>query len=318
MKSPPILCLSANPAIDRRLRIESLEPGRIHRAISAENFPGGKAAHVAMVAKALGARTVWLGFLGGRVGDQFREDFGNLKIGMAEVHTRARTRMNLELIETSGRITEILEPGEKLAPAELRAMNRIFVSGLRGKWHGAVAVVSGSLPPGFSPSFYRTLISAARVGRVRVLVDTSGQALQVSLKARPFFIKPNLEEAEELLGHKLRNSNALVGALRAFVRMGAETAAISMGSNGLVWIEQRDGPVWFARPPQLKAISTVGSGDATVAGFAVAMSRGLKAEEAVRLAAACGAANCLARSPGRVALNDVTKLSPQVVVRRIA
>ncbi|HKS82442.1 MAG TPA: PfkB family carbohydrate kinase, partial [Candidatus Acidoferrales bacterium] len=171
---------------------------------------------------------------------------------------------------------------------------------------------------GFSPSFYRTLISAARVGRVRVLVDTSGQALQVSLKARPFFIKPNLEEAEELLGHKLRNSNALVGALRAFVRMGAETAAISMGSNGLVWIEQRDGPVWFARPPQLKAISTVGSGDATVAGFAVAMSRGLKAEEAVRLAAACGAANCLARSPGRVALNDVTKLSPQVVVRRIA
>lgn len=318
MKTPPILCLSPNPAVDRRLRVGTLEPGRVHRASSAENFPGGKAAHVAMVTKALRARPVWLGFMGGRVGDEFAGEFRKLEIEMCAVRARARTRMNLELIEASGRITELLEPGERLAPTELRALRRIFASGLRGKWRGALAVISGSLPHGVSPNFYRVLIATAKNAGARVFVDTSGQALQISLAARPFFIKPNLEEAQALIGRKLGNPKSLVNALCGFVQAGAESAAISLGSKGLVWIEQRNGPVWFARPPQLQPISTVGSGDATVAGFAVAASRGMKGEEAIRLAAACGAANCLAKAPGRVSLRDVRRLAQRVEIRQIA
>lgn len=318
MKTPPILCLSANPAVDRRLRVGRLEPGRIHRATSAESFPGGKAAHVAMAAKAIGARPVWMGFLGGRVGDEFTDEFKKLKIEMYAVRARARTRMNLEMIEASGRITELLEPGERLAPAELRAFRQLFASGLRRKWRGALAVISGSLPQGVSPSFYRALIATAKNAGARVLVDTSGQALQVSLAARPFFIKPNLEEAEALIRNKLGNRKSLVNALRRFVQSGAESAAISLGSKGLVWIERRNGPVWFARPPRLHANSTVGSGDATVAGFAVAASRGLQGEEAIRLATACGAANCLADAPGRISLRDVRRLARQVEIRQIA
>src|SRR5262249_59951359 len=63
------LCVSPNPAVDKRLRLDSLVPGRIHRIHKAEAHAGGKAAHVAMVLKALGHDVSWLGLIGGGGGE---------------------------------------------------------------------------------------------------------------------------------------------------------------------------------------------------------------------------------------------------------
>ncbi len=70
MPGPTIVCVSANPAMDRRLRMESLAVGEINRAHSAQGFAGGKAAHVAMATSALEAKPVWVGFLGGAIGQE--------------------------------------------------------------------------------------------------------------------------------------------------------------------------------------------------------------------------------------------------------
>lgn len=37
-----ITCVSANPAIDRRLRVESIAVGEVNRAVSVRPLPGGK------------------------------------------------------------------------------------------------------------------------------------------------------------------------------------------------------------------------------------------------------------------------------------
>lgn len=317
MKFPRIVCVSANPAIDRRLRFDELELGRVNRARSAENFPGGKSAHVAMVAQALGARPVWLGFLGGGVGQEFARTFARERVEIAAIHTRARTRMNLELIDGDGRITEMLEPGERPSARELQAMSQNLAAGLRSSWRGAVVVISGSLPAGVRPQFYGSLILAARAAGSRVFLDTSGKALRAGLVARPDFIKPNREEAEALLGRKLRGRGAVADAAHELIARGAASAAISLGAEGLVWVERKNGPTWLARPPKIQGISTVGCGDASVAGFAIAAARGLTGQDATRLAAACGAANCLARAPGKVAARDVRMLAPRVRVERL-
>lgn len=317
MTIPPIVCVSANPAVDRRLRFHSLALGRINRAKTAQGFPGGKAAHVAMAAQALGSRTAWLGFLGGTTGEEFAAKFGELEIELARVRTRKPTRMNLELLEDSARITEVLEPGERPDANELREMLRRLAAGLRNKWRHAVVVISGSLPLGVPAGFYRSLIAAAESAGSRVFLDTSGDALRASLASGPAFVKPNLEEVETLLGKRLKNQAAIVDAARELIARGAQSAAISLGAKGLVWLEQRNGPAWFARPPRLRAISTVGSGDATVAGFAVAAARGMSGEAAIRLASACGAANCLAEVPGRISAKNVKLLMPRIKVHRI-
>jgi 1-phosphofructokinase family hexose kinase len=314
MTHPPIVCVSANPALDRRLRFGSLAIGRINRAKSAQGFPGGKAVHVAMAAHALGARTLWLGFLGGAVGDEFVAKFRELHIELVRIRTKAPTRMNLEFIEDSARITEVLEPGESLAPVELRAMLRTFTAGLRRKWRRALVVISGSLPRGVPADFYGSLIAAAGSAGSRAFLDTSGDALRASLASHPAFVKPNREEIEALLGEKLKNQSAIVEAARELTARGAQSAAISLGAEGLIWYERKNGPVWLARPPRLTPVSTVGCGDATVAGFALAAAKGIGGEAAIRLAVACGAANCLAEAPGRISSKNVKSLMPRVKV----
>src|ERR1044072_9799923 len=113
-----LVCISANPAIDRRLRLENIAVGEINRALSTQPLPGGKAAHVAMVAQALGLDVMWVGFLGGAAGEQCESGLTQCGIPLTVIRTHNETRANLELISADGRVTEILEPGGAVSEGE--------------------------------------------------------------------------------------------------------------------------------------------------------------------------------------------------------
>jgi len=317
MNDPTIVCVSANPAMDRRLRVESLAAGEVNRATSAQGFAGGKAAHVAMAARALNARAAWVGFLGGAIGQECAQQLALLGIQVTAVPTASSTRVNLEIVDELGRVTELLEPGAAPSVKESDEFLRACVRGIREDWKPAVLVISGSLPTGLRADFYVALIEAARAANTKAFVDTSGEALRESVKARPDFVKVNRAEAEALLERRLTTMPDVILAVREIVDGGVGSAAITRGREGLIWLERKGGPLWQARSPQLKAISAVGSGDATLAGFAHAASQGISGEEAVRLAAACGAANCVAPAPGRIELATVRALVPQVEVQQL-
>src|SRR5678815_1865247 len=99
-----LVCISANPAIDRRLRLKSIAIGEVNRALSAQPFPGGKAAHVAMVARALGLEVMWVGFLGGASGEECETGLSALGVPLTIVRTRTETRANLEIISADGTV----------------------------------------------------------------------------------------------------------------------------------------------------------------------------------------------------------------------
>lgn len=318
MTSAQIVCVSANPAIDTRLRFRHFAAGKINRAYAVEPCAGGKAAHVAFAARALRAQVTWLGFLGGAAGEEFEAQFRDLGVELVAIRSLTPTRTNFELLEDSGKITEVLEPGARPSTEECGQMVRTLEANLRRRWHKAVVVISGSLPGDLRPSFYCTLIVGARSRGSRVFVDTSGEALRATLRCRPDIVKPNREEAEAVLGCRLKKAAGAVDAANELIERGARSAAISLGTEGLLWVEGKNGPAWLARPPHLKAISTVGCGDATLAGFAFAATHDLRGEAAIRVAAACGAANCLAESPGRISRTAVQSLVPRIEIRRLS
>jgi 1-phosphofructokinase family hexose kinase len=317
MHQPVILCVSANPGMDRRLHIKSVVVGGINRASSAQGFAGGKAAHVAMAAQALMAKTVWIGFLGGAIGEECATQMESLGVRAVAVPTAAPTRVNLEIIEESGQVTEILEPGGEPAAGEAQDFLRRCSTEIENAGQSAWLVISGRLPSGVSPSLYTSLIETARAGGVETFLDTSGEALRVSVEAQPRFVKVNREEAEELTGQPITAIADAAAAARQIMGRGAASAAITLGAEGLVWVETKNGPVWTAQPPRLKVVSTVGCGDATLAGFVHAAAQGIAGEKAIRLAAACGAANCSAFAPGRIELAAVHALLPQIAVKRL-
>jgi 1-phosphofructokinase family hexose kinase len=318
MPGPTIVCVSANPAMDRRLRLESLAVGEINRAKSAKGLAGGKAAHVAMAALALQAKPVWVGFLGGAIGQECARQMESLGIQVVAIPTQSGTRVNLEIIDAAGRVTEILEPGAAPTAHEREEFLQRCVRGLRDEWKNSVLVISGSLPTGLAAVFYVSLIEAAQTAGAKVFVDTSGQALRASSNARPDFVKVNRAEAETLLGRPLPTLQEIADAAKEILELGVGSAAITLGREGLIWAEHKNGPLWKARPPHMDVISAVGSGDATLAGFAYSAVQGIVGEDALRMAAACGAANCVASAPGRIELATVRALVPQIEIQRLS
>ena len=308
------LCVSLNPAMDRRLKLDALQVGKVNRAREAKAAPGGKAAHVAMVLRTLGAEPLWLGFAGGETGAALTEGLRNMGLREKSVPIAGSTRINLEIIEDEERVTEVLEPGPYVTAEEIREFQGTF-EGILAKFDGSATVIfSGSLPPGAPLDYYATLITVAHKYRGHVILDTSGEPLKFGLKAGPDFVKPNQQEAEWLSGSMIHGPGSASDVLKQIILGGARAGAISLGAEGLVWRSGKEKETWFARVPKQTAQSSVGSGDATVAGFAFAAKQSLQAVESLRLAAACGAANCLADAPGRARAADIARLKEEIHV----
>jgi 1-phosphofructokinase family hexose kinase len=311
------LCVSLNPAVDKRLRLERLQVGGVNRASEASPAPGGKAAHVAMVLRTLGADPLWLGFAGGATGRQLIEGLRGLAIRVHEIPTSGCTRTNLEIVEDEGGVTEILEPGQHIIAEELRQFEETFSELLNEASELPTVIFSGSLPEGVPPNFYKALIELAHEFDSRVFVDTSGDPFKFALAGKPDFVKPNRGEAESWSGQAISGTSSAKEILGAMLRAGAGAGAITLGSAGLIW-HSATGDTLVANAPRLSAGSCVGSGDSTLAGFAFAAQQRLPAVEAVRLAAACGSANCLAPGPGRARAEDIANLKDQIRVETLA
>src|SRR3984957_8066907 len=276
------ICVSLNPAIDKRLRLDSLKPGRVNRPTEAIPAPGGKSAHVAMVWRVLGADPLWLGFSGGPNGDALLQGLRDLSIRTEGVPTTSETRMNLEILEENGSVTEILEPGARVTPGERESLLRAFETALELS-PNAIVIMSGTLPPGLLQDECDLIVKIGRRHAARVFLDTSGEPLKLGLQQRPDFAKPNQEEAEWLIGRTIDGVASAASALKNLVREGPQSAAISLGSNGLVWLGTGSSEAFVAVAPKLEAASAVGSGDATIAGFAFAASQGLEPADTLRL-----------------------------------
>jgi 1-phosphofructokinase family hexose kinase len=315
---PTFFCVSANPAIDRRLRLSRLELGKVNRVSEAQSAPGGKAAHVAMVLRALGADPLWVGTAGGRTGEELLEGLRALEIRVHPEKVEPDTRVNLELIDDHGTVTEILEPGPALTSKNWEDLRAACEKLFSSETAGATVIASGSLPSGTDPGFYAELTEMAHRHNHRMFLDTSGEPLRCALVSRPDLIKPNRSETESLIGEKITDRDSARKAADSLIELGPQTVVVSLGQEGLLWHRGAGHGVYHAQAETVDKRSTVGCGDATVAAFAYATAMNFDVNKTLQLAAACGTANCLADLPGQVNGSDVRRFEASVRIERIA
>src|SRR6202047_1459434 len=150
----PFWCVSANPAIDKRVRVSTLIPGRVNRISEVRAAPGGKAAHIAMVLRTLGADPLWIGFAGGLTGTQLLDGLVALGIRVQPVTANVDTRINLEIIDDHGGVTELLEPGLPIGDKEWNSCLETCKKISSRSANPGIVIASGSLPTGTDPGFY--------------------------------------------------------------------------------------------------------------------------------------------------------------------
>jgi 1-phosphofructokinase family hexose kinase len=305
--SPAYFCISLNPAIDTRLRVKEFRLGQVNRVTEVHRAPGGKAAHVAMALKALGAAPIWIGFTGGASGDELLAGLRDLEIKTVAVPTAQPTRVNLEIIDERNRVTEILEPGGSVTAEEWNKFQRACASAFQSASTSKIVVISGSLPPGVPHDAAAVLIKSAHSFNCAAFIDSSGVALAAALTARPDLLKINQEEAESVTGDKITDATSAARAAHKLLELGAKSAAISIGDQGIVGVSSLNTRAIHAWTTPVRAQSTVGCGDAATAGLAFGAATNLSSEENMLLAVSCGAANCLAPLPARIVREDISR-----------
>lgn len=310
-----IATVTLNPSLDEWMRLPSLRVGELNRASGFARYPGGKGLNVSRVIRELGGRTVAFGVAGGEDGMILRELVNRLSIPHDFVTVSGSTRNNYKILTDRPRVlTEINMAGPVVSPAILRELERR----LFGQRPAPRCVVfSGSLPPGAPSSVYRRWIEAFRRRGIPSVLDTSGEALRAGLDARPWMIKPNRQEAEELLQERLTGRAHLIRAAQRLLQRGPEVVIVSLGRDGALMASAHPSGAWLGRPPSVKTDSAVGAGDSLVGGFLAAWVRRQPLIEAFRLGIASGAA--AAMTPGTELCHraDAHRLLPRVTIRQL-
>lgn len=285
-----IVTVTANPAIDRLIGLlEPLERGGVVRSRAAHDDPGGKGINVARVLHANGVAVTAM--LPAADDEPLVGALEALGLPRRTVPIQGRLRVNLTLAEDDGTTTKINSPGPRLTEDEAEAFAAaVLDASTAGGW----TVLSGSLPPGLPHDWYATVTERLSRAGSRVAVDTSGEALGLTVeKSAPHLIKPNADEVAELLGIDAEEveGDRHVAAWRAQqVRseFGVETVLLTLGGAGAV-LATADGS-WFCPAVPVQVRSTVGAGDSSLAGYLVAEVAGRSPEDCLASAAAHGAA----------------------------
>ncbi|GAA1285678.1 1-phosphofructokinase [Planotetraspora silvatica] len=264
-----ILTLTLNPSLDRAIEVGSLIRGAVIRAAAAHLDPGGKGVNVSRALLANQVRSCAVIPFGGDEGRQLVGLLSAEGIDMIPVPVGGATRSNVTLAEPDGTVTKINEPGTALTPAELDTLaSAVLDAAQSADW----VVASGSLPPGVPVDVYAGLCRRFAAAGIETAIDTSGPALVAAVAAGPTLVKPNREELAEATGTPIACLGDVIDAAEKLRAMGARSVLTSLGADGALLME--DDRVWYGRCPVEEPRSSVGAGDAMLAGFLAAGATG--------------------------------------------
>jgi 1-phosphofructokinase len=311
----PIITVTLNPAIDETVVLDHLTPGEVHRATAVRFDAGGKGVNVAscLADWISGPPVIATGILGAANAYVFEELFAAKKITDAFIRIPGATRTNIKLTH-AGETTDINLPG---LAADPRSVLTIYKTILDLAVENALVLLAGSVPGGIGTSLYAELVGGLQGRGARVVLDTSGAALDRALNAKilPYCIKPNRSELEQVCRRALAADDDVITAAQALVSRGVGLVIVSLGAEGSLYVTK--GEVLRASLPAIRPASTVGAGDAMVAGIIAALHDGAELEGIARLATAFAVAKLGVIGPNLPSRKVVEEIFENVQITRI-
>ncbi|PTX64909.1 tagatose 6-phosphate kinase [Melghirimyces profundicolus] len=296
-----ITVVSLNPAVDKTYSVSRMMEGKVHRVREVQRRPGGKGNNVARVLKLLDCPVRVTGFAGGANGEWIRKQLTALNIPHEYLSVEEETRHCLTILDDENATqTEFLEPGPPVSSSRWLEFKKVL-SELASE--SRFVLFCGSLPPGLPPDAYAEGIRLARKGGARTALDTSGEALRHGMQALPDIVKPNLREFQGITGLAHPDEEDLRAHLKTWNRMGISLAVVTLGARGA--LATTAGDSLRIHSPSIRAVNTVGSGDAFLAGLVGGLYRDQDLPDVLRLASATAASNARHAQAGDIRPEDV-------------
>lgn len=292
-----IYTVTFNPAIDYVVHADAMQVGMVNRAHGEEIYYGGKGINVSIVLKELGVTSRALGFVAGFTGEAIEKgvqekgittDFVHLKEGFSRINVKIK----------SGAETELNGQGPAIGEAAVAELFRK----LDALQDGDTIVLAGSIPSTMPSDTYEKILAHLSGKQIRTVVDATKDLLKNVLKYKPFLIKPNNYELEELFGVTLHSKAEVAVYAGKLQEMGARNVLVSMAEEGAVLLDET-GKCHTCGVCRGTVKNSVGAGDSMLAGFLAGITDGDYAH-ALKLGTAAGGATAFSESLAQRAAID--------------
>jgi 1-phosphofructokinase family hexose kinase len=311
-----IITVTLNAALDKTLEVPNFTPGRRHRTVDQTTMAGGKGVNVARAIKRLGQPVIATGLVGGSTGDRIVESLSDEAIVNGFIRIREESRTNTAVLDpTTSLHTEINERGPAVSAQELELFREKLLYLAKG---ASICVFAGSLPRGLDPDVYAGLIRDVRRLGVTTMIDAEGEPLRLAMRAEPAVVSPNELEAEELVGHEFNDVYDRANAVAEITRLGAAEAIMTVPDGCYAHVLDGGVPTLYrVRVDEQEARSSIGSGDAFLAGYVAARYGGRPTTECLRFGVACGAESTQHFGAGLIDPSKVERLLAEVEAERL-
>ena len=287
-----ILAVGLSPAWQQILSFEQFSVGEVNRAKSAIGCASGKVLNVGCALFHLGVPVKTLCPVGGPTGQQISADFDRLGIPVRWLSSAIPTRSCITILdEKTAHTTELVE---NCAPVPEKELSEFLDAFGEEAASASVVVLTGSLPQGAPPDFFRQMLERTSA---KAVLDIRGSELENTLPLRPFVVKPNRDELAKTVGHELKSEEEILAAMAELRDRGAEWVVVSQGPGPLLAL----GPEGVLRisPPEVQVCNPIGCGDCLAAGIAAGIEKRASMQQSLEWGVAAAAENAITLLPAR-------------------
>lgn len=305
-----IITLTLNPCIDKTIWIDRLMPEKKLRASNTEDEPGGGGINVSRAIHYLEQNSKAIFCSGGCNGAYFQQLLTNESIDFTNVPLENNTRENLLIIDQSTSLEyRVGMPSPNISQHEIQNILHIISQQTNYEYF----VASGSLPTSIPVNFYAQVAQLVQAHNAKLIIDTSGKALQEVLKEKIFLLKPNFDELCTLCNIEPQATiQQIVTATQQLLQqINCQIIVVSLSANGAILVTATQH--FYTKPPFVQVKSTVGAGDSMVAGLTLALSKNLPLQQVLQYGVACGTAATLNSGKGLCNKTDVDRLLHQLI-----
>ena len=268
-----IITVTANPALDLSTEAPAMVPDQKLRCTAPRIQPGGGGVNVSRAIAALGGTSRMLVAYGGHTGEGLVALLRDEGLSPESLNVGHPTRQSMSVRESSSGLNyRFMIPGLPWLEADCEAARNAIRAAITP---GALVIPSGSFPPGLPFDFFLNLNTEVAAQGGRMLIDTSGPALDRAAKGGDglWTLRMDTVEAEELARRHLHSLEDMAEMAARLRREGAaEIVMIAAGASGTVLA--CEGWLGLTRPPVVVPHSLIGAGDSFIGAFALSISRG--------------------------------------------
>lgn len=308
-----ITTVTLNPCIDKTISISNFKYGELNRVRDTRTDVSGKGINVSIALSQLGEETKCLGFNYLSDDRVIKRRLEESKIRYELIDVEGSLRTNVKIFDINDKtMTELNESGHSVTIESVERLKQLVN---KEALNTDIMVFNGSVPKGVPKDIYNILIEQVTEEKVKTVLDAEGELLLEGIKAKPYFIKPNLFEFKNAFKTSFSNNRDIVNAAKKIIDKGVGIVCVSMGEVGAIIVSQEE--AWFAPGSKLNVKGVQGAGDSLVAGICIAIKRGYGIKEMLRYGVAAANASLIREGTLLCTKEDFKRMLSDVKIEEI-